>query len=108
MPGQQPKHDTYDHKISNHPHAPPDPLRSVEPFSREVLSTQLLVVRATGHASPDMVVLQVCHLQHCIRKAVDGDNVLLEPPDDENELSILAEKVQNGLEKDRMESYTRS
>jgi hypothetical protein len=43
-----------------------------------------------------MAMLRAHYLQCCLRKAADGNNVLLKQPDDEDELFMLAEDVQNG------------
>jgi hypothetical protein len=40
-----------------------------------------------------MATLRARHLQHRVYKAADADNVLPEQPDDENQLSTLADKV---------------
>jgi hypothetical protein len=53
-----------------------------------------------------MVALRARHLWHYICKAADGNNVLLEQPDDEDKLSTLTEKVQNRLEKDMKAALT--
>jgi hypothetical protein len=42
-----------------------------------------------------MAALQAHHLQRRVSEAADGDNMLLEPPE-EDELSTLAEEVLKG------------
>ncbi len=64
---------------------------------RKVLLAIPLVVYADGNAGPDMAPLQVRHLQRHMYKAADANNVLLEQPDNEDELHKVGRRSSKGL-----------
>jgi hypothetical protein len=108
-PGQQPEHDNkITEKQDNHKHAPPHPLCSVKLLLQEISPPWLLVVCAASNASPDMAELRVHYLQHHICEAANSNNVLLEQPDDEDELLKLAKDVRKGSEEGRRLALTRT
>jgi hypothetical protein len=83
-------------------------LPSIKLLLQEVPPAWLLVICTAGNACLDMVALRARHLQCCICEIVEGDNVLLEQPDDEDELSMSVEEIQKGSKNGWREALTRS
>jgi hypothetical protein len=69
---------------------PPKILRSVHALHREVPPVGLLVVATAGNARPNYTPGRAHEIQSCVREDTDGDDVLLQQPDDEDELGKLA------------------
>ncbi len=75
---------------------PPEPLRSVDGLHQEIPPVRLLIVPTPSDARPSHTPGRAREIQSRIRKDADGNDVLLEQPDNENELGRLAEIVQKG------------
>ncbi len=75
---------------------PRDPLRSIHGLHREIPPVWLLVVPSPSDAGPSHMLGRARKIQSRIREDEDGDDILLEQPDDENELGRSAEKVWKG------------
>ncbi len=74
---------------------------------QEVSPAWPFIVCTASNASTDMTALQVHYLQRRVRKAADGDDVLLKQSDDEDKLSTLTIEVQKGSEKGRRKALAR-
>jgi hypothetical protein len=75
---------------------PPEPLCSVDKLHREILPVGLLVVPTPSNARPSLMPGRAREIQSRVRKDADGNDVLPEQLDNENELGMLAEKVRKG------------
>ncbi len=92
----QQKHQT--EKPQNHQRIPLDPLRSIQNLLWEFLPARLLVVRAASDADPVVGAHGARDPQRHVRQAAGGDDMLLEQPNDEDELHRSAEGVRKKSE----------
>jgi hypothetical protein len=91
-------------KQNCHQHTTLDSVHSVDLHLQEVLPARHINVGTAGNTGPDVEVFQACYHQRPVCKAVDSNNMLLEQPNNKDELSLSTE----GMEKFRKGNETRT